>query len=464
MSLPIRVRLTLWYAAVLAITLLGVEVFLVTRLHYALIAGIDETLAVKAEAIAEALQGPGETEFRSGSNQHLPEMQGREIVAQLLSPKGDVLQAGGEGVPQTALVGRTMLARGQANPVRETIRLAGHPYADRVLLVPIRQDGSPPLILAVSRSLQPAEGTIHRVILLVAASTPPALALAAVGGWLLARGALRPVDQMTRAAAAIDASAHELLPVPAHEDELSRLAQTLNAMVGRLRRAIDEERRFTADASHEFRTPLSVMQTELDVMLRSADTPEAARVILRSVREEVTALARVVDNLLVLARADAAGRVELSPRRLDLFALVQTVEAKFRRLAEARGVRLCVGGDTTEAEVDPDRMSQVVANLLDNGIKYTEPGGEVRITVRNAGEPQIEISDTGVGIPAELLPRIFDRFYRVDASRSRSSGGAGLGLAIVRQLVVSHGGRIEVRSQPERGTTFLIRLPGTPLT
>jgi signal transduction histidine kinase len=269
---------------------------------------------------------------------------------------------------------------------------------------------------------------------------------------------------MTRTAAALDASRpHDPIPVPRRDDELGRLARTLNTMLERLRSALDEERRFAADASHELRTPLGVMEAELEVALRSAALPESARAVLASVREEVVQLARLVENLLVLSRAEARSAVELARRPVDLLELAGVVEARFRASAVNGNLDLTVEGSPAQAWADPELILQALANLVDNALKYTPPGGAVRILVADSGQPRVEVRDSGPGIPAGELDRVFERFYRVDRSRRRTTGGAGLGLAIARRLVEAHGGRIAVASEPGRGTTFTVWLPPAPL-
>jgi signal transduction histidine kinase len=460
MTFPIRGRLTFWYVSFLAAILLGVEAFLVTQLRVALIRSVDESLAVKAEAVAEAVAGRGETELRVRGGRPLPELSGRDLISQLLTPQGRVLQSGGEEESQIRFAGLIDLARGRLGAWRTTIHLPGRSHPYRIWLVPLTQGQDDPLILLVGRSLAETDGTIHHLILLLSMATPAAVALAAFGGWILAGAAMRPIDAMTRAAARIDpARPHQIIPLPKPDDELSRLAHTLNKMLERLHRALDEERRFTADASHELRTPLSVMVTELDVAVRSSKTPTEAKEILESVGEEVRAISRIVDNLLVLSRTEATGRVDLARRPVNLLDLARAVVARFRWQAVQRGVDLRVEGLPVEGWVDRERMLQVLANLLENGITYTDRGGQIQLVVGESEGAYIEISDSGIGIPPEALPRIFDRFFRVDQTRGRASGGAGLGLAIAWRLVEAHGGRIDVESKIGQGTTFRVHLP-----
>jgi heavy metal sensor kinase len=250
------------------------------------------------------------------------------------------------------------------------------------------------------------------------------------------------------------------LPVVNPGDELGRLAQTINEMIGRLERSFAEVRRFTADASHELRTPLTAIRTEAEVALTRATTTADQQHLLGSILEECERLTRLTDQLLTLSREDA-GVAPFVREPVDLQALVRGVAEIMRPLADARGLRPNVDcGDGVEVCGDGARLRQVFFNLLDNAIKYTPAGGEIGVRVeRRSGEALVTVRDTGIGIPAEHLPRVFDRFYRVDKARSREQGGTGLGLSISRSIVAAHGGRIAVESFVGKGTTFTVILP-----
>ena len=316
--------------------------------------------------------------------------------------------------------------------------------------------------LVLAQTLVQVDSSVDRLTRLLMAVAPIALLAAATGGWFVARRALRPVDAMTQRAAELQASGpYEPLPVPPADDELSRLAGTLNNMLDRLKRAMDTERRFAADASHELRTPLGIMEAELDVALRSRRTPEAAKEVLQSVKEEATALSRIVANLLILSRAESAGAVAIDRHPADLLDVAHRVANTFGSLADERGIALRVDGSPATTSVDSDLLGQAVSNLVDNAIGHTKSGGTVVLTVTDGTVARLSVSDDGIGIPAEELPKIFDRFYRVDAARSRRRGGSGLGLEIARRIVDAHGGELSVVSEPGRGSTFTVSLPAT---
>jgi heavy metal sensor kinase len=299
-----------------------------------------------------------------------------------------------------------------------------------------------------------------RTVLLTAI---PVMLLAAAGvAYLLATRALAPVTALVREARSITAqSLDRRLPIANPHDELGRLAATVNDMVGRLERSFAEMRRFTADASHELRTPLAVIRAEAEAALgRTAE--EEVRQMLGSALEDCDRLSRLTDQLLTLARQDA-GLLGQRGDPVNLAGLTSGVVETLRPLADVKGVTLCVEPGAPAAETvvrgDPDRLRQVLLNVLDNALKHTA-SGSVTARVKTAGPAvTVEVRDTGEGIPPEHLPHVFERFYRVDAARTREQGGTGLGLSIAKSIVEAHGGRIELNSLPGQGTTCVITLP-----
>jgi len=295
----------------------------------------------------------------------------------------------------------------------------------------------------------------------MAAVLPIALLLAGGGGWMLARRALKPVDRMAETARRI--SAEHLtgrLEETGADDELDKLARTLNEMLGRLDAAFKEMRQFTADASHELQTPLTILKGEMEVGLRSLRSPEEYQRILKSALEETDRIAHLVEGLLLLARADA-GVLRMDRRPVNLAQLIEEVSGQARILAEARSVNLRLGPvESVSAQGDHAHLRRLLLNLVDNAIKYTPPSGHVTISLQSEGGwASIRVEDTGIGIPPEDQARIFQRFYRSAGARLRGEGGAGLGLCIARSIAEAHGGRIELESTPGRGSTFTVFLP-----
>jgi heavy metal sensor kinase len=299
--------------------------------------------------------------------------------------------------------------------------------------------------------------------MLVAISTagPIALVLGGVLGYVLARKSLAPMEALHRSTEEITADRlHRRLPVANPDDELGRLTRTINAMIARLERSFAEIRRFTADASHELRTPLTVIRTEAEVALGKALSAQQHEELLGSILEECERLTRLTDQLLTLAREDARGSKPPSGV-VDLVELVRGVVETMRLLAEAKGVALRYGNTgPLSVRGDETRLREVFYNLVDNAIKYTPEGGSIEVGLeRRKQAALVTVRDTGIGIPPEHLPHVFDRFYRVDKTRSRAEGGTGLGLSIAQKIVADHGGRIELASAPDQGTTCTVTLP-----
>jgi len=315
----------------------------------------------------------------------------------------------------------------------------------------------------VAKSLADVNRSVDRLIVLLLVGGGAALALTAAGGWWLAGKALRPVARMISQAQRIGIDRlDDRVPVPRVSDELADLARTLNGMLDRLQRGVEEKHRLVADASHELRTPLAVMRSELDVALMDRDLPAEARDVLASAREEVDRMSRTVENLLTLARVDE-GRLELLHGPVALSEVASSVAESLQPVAEARGVIVDVEGAARPVAGDRDRLEQVVANLVQNAVAHSDPGGAVHVRVwQNGHGVGATVSDDGRGIPASDRPHVFERFYRVDAARAGDGGGSGLGLAICREIVLAHGGRIGVESEEGRGSAFSFSVPDAP--
>ena len=317
-------------------------------------------------------------------------------------------------------------------------------------------------------SLFAMQETLRSLTKTLFVATMMILVLATMGGYFLMNQPLRPLVVLTEKAADIGRKQlGERLPVLPTGDELERLTHSLNGMIDRLEEALNHNYRFSADASHELRTPLTIMRGELEEMLRLEDLPAQAEENLVSALEEIDRMSLIVHSLMVITRLDAGGeRMDLQP--LDLSALVRTTMEHMRLLAEEKGLPLtCVCDHEVLVYADPMRMKQVLVNLIDNAIKYTLPAGEVdptpggvEVTVFASGtNAWLKIADQGVGIAPEMLPYVFDRFYRADFARSRGDGGVGLGLAIVKAIVAAHKGSVSITSAPGQGSTVSVQLP-----
>jgi heavy metal sensor kinase len=290
---------------------------------------------------------------------------------------------------------------------------------------------------------------------------PFAAGLAIAGGYFLAGRVLSPVGAMAQKAREISAeSLAKRLPVDNARDEFGQLATVFNDTLSRLQDAFERLRRFTADASHELRTPLTAMRSVGEVALQNTLDAATYRDVIGSMLEEVDRLTRLVESLLILTRADS-GKAQLTPEDLDLGGVAGNVIDQLRVLADEKQQELALRAPIrVHATGDAALIRHALMNLIHNAIKYTPNGGTIAVEVNATdGRAVIEVRDTGPGIPAAHRDRIFDRFYRVDASRSREEGGVGLGLAIARWAVETNGGHIELASDGTDGSVFRIILP-----
>jgi len=303
--------------------------------------------------------------------------------------------------------------------------------------------------------------TLWTLAVILATGIPFATGLAIAGGYFLAGRVLAPVAAMAQKAREITAeSLAKRLPVDNARDEFGQLAIVFNDTLSRLQDAFERLRRFTADASHELRTPLTAMRSVGEVALQNPLDAFAYRDVIGSMLEEVDRLTRLVESLLILTRA-GSGKIQLAPEALDLGELAGHVIDQLRVLADEKQQELTLGAPIrVHAKGDAALVRHALMNLIHNAIKYTPNGGTITVAVSaTGGRPTIEVRDTGPGIPAAHRDRIFDRFYRVDASRSREDGGVGLGLAIARWAVEANGGQIQLASQGTDGSLFRVSLP-----
>jgi heavy metal sensor kinase len=340
----------------------------------------------------------------------------------------------------------------------ERIHANGGSY--RLFVQPIHHRGEIVGAVAVGRSEAEINALLARLRSLGLAGLAVALVSAWAGGSFLAARALRPVDRITRAAAQIGAEDLSLRLEPqGADDELGRLTSAFNGMIDRLERAFQRQQRFTADASHELRTPLAVIRSLAEVALTSPRDEAYDARVYAGICEESERLTHLVESLLTLARADE-GHVPLLVG-VDVDEVAIDAAARIVERARRQDVTLTVvPSDGYEVHGDASLLTQLVLNLLDNALRHTPPGGRIALSIEPTGDGvTLAVADTGSGIAAEHLPRLFERFYRVDQARSRSMGGFGLGLAICEWIARVHAGRLTVQSQVGVGTTFRLWLP-----
>lgn len=458
----IRSRLTLWYVSLLTITFVILGGAAYALLSYSLYTEMDNALKGVGNGFVERAGLEWQRSFPGDVDEIFRRFFGFVPVKryfQMLDPLGH-RQSVQPTTPAEHLsvspIALEKALRGIAS--FETVR-GLEEYPVRVATVPIFRAGRLSSIVQVGMSLQGVHKTLSRFLIIMAALLPAALLFAGLGGWLLVRRALRPVDEMTAAATRISAEKlTERVEETGAGDELDRLAKTLNQMLTRLDAAFSQVRQFSANASHELQTPLTILRGELEVALRAARTTEEYIATIKSALEEIDRIARLVEGLLLLSRADA-GVLRMDRRPVDMAELLEEVFWRLKVLADARSVRLeLANSEPVTIEGDRERLRQLLVNILENGIKYTRAGGKVTASLGQEGDSVcIQVSDTGTGIQAEDPERIFQPFYR--GSEVLAEKGVGLGLSIAKSIVDLHGGRIEVHSKSNEGSTFRIILP-----
>jgi heavy metal sensor kinase len=450
----LRVRLTLWYVLLLALILAGFCTFIYLRLLRDLYSEADRLLVDEARGLASAVQ----TDDASNISGLLDDVPAGTIVVIADTASGSVL-ASQSGSTQAAADLRAMAFQPATDSDVQGVTLAGD-TTWRLATLTVTDANDTQWIVRVARSDRDVEAALRQLLAQMAFAVPLVLLVAIASGLFLAGRALDPIDAITRTAAQIGAEDLGRRLGLRGRDELARLAATFDGMLDRLEKAFDQQRQFTADASHELRTPLAMLMSQIDIALERPRTADQYQHTLRSMRDDVAELSRLVSELLMLARAEA-GQEPLASEQLDLAELASGVASSMEPLASARHIQL-VARDCGDAPIvgDETRLMQLVVNLVDNAIKYTPPGGVVTVATRHEpGWAIVEVADTGPGIQPEHRQRIFERFFRSDMARSRG-GGAGLGLAISRWIAEAHGGEIHVECGPTGGTSFCVRLPG----
>ena len=459
-------RLVAWYAGVLTtvFVLLGSLTGMFLR-HYLETNLLDiqarRARQIAGTLVAHASRGSEDAIRSQVETLYSPELNDRFI--RITRADGEVVyasgapKAGGFEPSQVPPVATGSGAKRHA-PKRK-VRLPGGSLL--IATVPAQAADGTRYFVEVGTSGAAAEATLAQVLTVLLIGLPVAVAVAVAGGFVLVRRALDPVERITRKAE--DITQHNLserLPVVESGDEIERLSVSLNHMISRLEEAIRGSKQFVADASHELRTPLTVMRGELEGLAQDGQLRGDTRETLGSVLEEVDRLGEIVESLFALSRLDA-GEAPSEWLKFDLAELAATTAEQMSLLATDKNVSIAADSSSgVTVEGDRARLKQVVVNLLDNAIKYTPSGGQVRLSVRREhGHAVLEVADDGIGIPAEALPHVFKRFYRVDVSRSREQGGAGLGLAIVESICSAHGAEVEVLSSPGKGSTFRVRQP-----
>ena len=449
----IRWNLLGWQALILVIVVVGFGATLFLRVRYATLGQVDADLLGAAQVVATKLQQTG-----SSKQLEIPEAyRYRFGTASADAPYLVVWDAEGR-VQIAAGAAPADLRPGPELPAAEGPR----PFyqRDRGPFREVIVRGPSDSQILVGCQVGREQNELRRLFWWLLATGLGIVGLGLTWAWLLSRRILAPIEQMSGTAERISASnLSERIDESTIKSELGRLAQILNRMFGRLQASFERQARFTADASHELRTPTSVVLAQSELALAKPRSPEEYREALGACYRAAKRMESLVDGLLTLARMDA-GQLELRHEPVDLRELVESSVALLKPLADQKRIELRCELQTVQVTGDAERLGQVVANLLNNAITYNHEGGQVRLHLAAEEHNAIlTVADTGIGIGETDLPKIFERFYRVDQARTGSSGGVGLGLAICQEIVGSHGGTIDVASVVGEGTTFTVRLP-----
>lgn len=433
-TVPLRTRLTLVYSLLLFLAMVVLGLGCMTLLYYRLTVRMDATLDHRLQGIENFL-----LRETTASSEHMIPLELAEYAS--TQPEGHYIEVSShEGIVllKSAVVLSPFRSR------ERTFTIYGKTYH-----------------ALASASVEPIDDSLQEVALLFLGLSPFLLILIGFSGYWISSRSLGPVDEITRAARLI--SGNNLsgrLPVPQTRDEISRLAEAWNEMLARLEESFNRIKHFTADAAHDFRTPLAALRTTADVSLKYERDAQDYREALMQVRTIADRMNQLVEGLLEVARGDDSVSTNLVDN-VDFSAIVYEVTTEMQSLFEDRRLRLITDFPSEHVTVqgDSDGLRRIAAVLLDNALKYSLVGGTVTVVLSHDSDSvTFEVSDTGVGIPVESLTRIFDRFYRVDSSRDRKSGGYGLGLAIAQQIARAHGGHIEATSVEGQGSTFRLTL------
>jgi len=487
----IRWRLQLWHGLILFAVLAGFG-FTAYRLQHANeLRRVDQDLQQRLGPVLEALRRaqPGERGGPGRPGDQRPEGDAPEDRGRRGPPPRE---AGGDlESPRDFRLGpnRAVLFEGDTNAFyyvvwlrggRELIRSATAnsdvPAPERVVnrgpAPAIRMRGAnrelyqftpPGECILVGRSIAPEIAGLHQFALVLSGLGCAVLVLGLAGGWWLASRAIRPINDISAAASRIaTGDLSHRINTDNTDNELGQLAGVLNTTFSRLEAAFERQQQFTADASHELRTPISVILSQTQATLARERNPGEYRETLEACQRAAQRMRGLTESLLVLARIDA-GQASQQRERVELGQAVRDCVELLRPLADEHQVRIHCELGATECVGDSQQLAQVITNLVTNAILHNKSGGEAHVTTRREPDAAIlTVTDTGPGILPEDLPRLFERFYRADKSRTAATGGTGLGLAISKAIVEAHGGSIAVSSSPEGGTTFTVRLPACP--
>ncbi len=480
----LRLKLTLWHVFILGILLIAFSSFLYLTLSKSLYRSADNKLRSLAEFIASESASPT-SKFGFGNIDQTLE------ASMNLRPVGKFIQvldeSGGIGKKSDNLrniqlpISLNALKNASMGLVTFETNRSFSNTPLRIVTLPVAEKDHTMRIVQVASSLEDVEDALNTLLLILVITVPSALIMASLGGQFLAHKALKPVDQITQTARMITSqNLNQRIPPPKVKDEISRLVETFNEMITRLDQSFRQIKQFSSDASHELKTPLTILKGEVEVALRKERTSPEYQQVLTSNLEEINRMGQIVDDLLLLSRTDS-GEIQLNREQISLSQVLKETIPQASLLARHKNLRILAALPEDDVSILGDRLRirELLLNLIENAIKYTEEGGSVKIHLQRGHSPsaapgqtegrqgengfaEIRVTDTGIGIAKEDQERIFDRFFRVDKARSREQGGSGLGLSICKWIVEAHQGKISVESELEKGSSFIVKLPLYP--
>lgn len=464
-NLPIKWRLTLWYGLILTLILTVFSSGVYIYFRNSLQKSIDEKIKSIAEILSSSMTENQNAGVFGNFERYLENVLGKK-------PKGKFIQimdsSGKIGAKMNDIETevlpssfKTLERVLNGEIVYETMERT-YPRLRMITIPIVENKGNRKVtsIVQVGTSLEDFDETMRKLLIIMIISIPTSIGISIVGGYFLAKKAFRPVDQIRKAALKITLSnLGEKIDIGSRRDELGRLARTFNEMISRLRDSFLRINQFSIDVSHELKTPLTILKGQTEVALRKERNNEDYKNILKSNLEEINRMAEIIDDLLLLSKADTK-EVKMNIEDVSLRDLIADVCMNVKIFADNKGIGLTMEEmDDIKIKGDELKLRRMILNIVENGIKYTQPGGKVEIcSFLNNGYVQIDIKDNGTGISENDIKFIFDRFYRGDKSRKRESG-SGLGLSISRWIAEIHKGTIEVNSRLSEGSLFSIRLP-----
>ena len=453
-AISIRKQLSAWYFLIVAVALIGFAVFASTVMRQSIYSTVDEQLEDRARALQVVIANSGPSGAADELQKHAELQSGTQLF--------QVSDSSGHFVYRSRVMEHLGVP---ADKPDQQFKNAEYDDLPLRLWTTTASAGGRVYVVQVAEPMDDFMEAVDRFRTAMFFGIPLLLLAAIASGYWMSFRAMQPVERITRAAEAITPQdLSQRVTVPQTNDELQRLAETLNGMLQRIESAVVRITQFTADASHELRTPIALIRTRAEVTLDNPRSNDQYRSAIQEILAESERTSSLIENLMLLARSDTGSEV-LRFEQTDLNEMVREVSKQGQTLAEAKhlGWKVVTPDTPTCVHGDNQSLCRLLLILIDNAVKYTAPGGSIALTVRSNGKSaEIEIKDTGIGMPEDDLPHIFERFYRVDKARSRDLGGTGLGLSIGRWIAQAHGGEILVKSGLGVGSIFLVRLPLEP--